>query len=202
MGLFSRLRRNIRRIGRDVGEIAEAVAPIAVPLLLGGVGAAILPQLLPGILGTPPSSAGGAGAVAQQALTGPRCPVGFVGGRSNSSPIARAAFSPGFDVNRLPARSRFAGQQFGQFGTIPPPFAFPQTTGFSQQSFGAPLAPSFRPFQPSFRSGRFGFSGQAPAGFSQGFDPQRLTSQQFQQFAPRLQQQVPRQFTGFGFGGF
>lgn len=189
MGLFSRLVKNI-------GRIAEDVAPVVVPALgiAGGIaGAAFLAR---GILGPQPPSAGGSGAIVQQNLARPGCPpAGFVGAKQpGANPITRAALTPGFDVNRLPARPRFGFLQTlrAQLQAFQPPV--PQTTSFRQQGFGQAVSPSFRPFTPSFRSGQLGVQGQFVPGVSQGFAPQ---------FAPAVRA-APRfgGFGGFGFGGF
>lgn len=187
MGLFSRLVRNI-------GRIAEDVAPVVLPAV-GVVGGGLL---LRGILGAQPPTAGGSGAIVQQNLARPGCPSpGFVGSMSPAAnPITRAAITPGFDVNRLPARPQFGLLQtlLAQLQAGQPPV--PQTTSFRQQGFGQAVSPSFRPFTPSFRSGQPGVQGQFVPGVSQGFAPQ------FQPPTPRFAPRFARGFGGFGFGGF
>ncbi len=203
MGLFSSFKRaissvttNISRVISDIPAVVEAVAPIAVGIL-----APQLAPLLGGALGgltQPPASAG---AVAAQtfARTG-GCPVPGILGNPNpfANPQARAAIFPGFNTSALPARPFFGFQQTLR-AQFPQP-QFPQTTSFNQQAFGGSVAPQFRPFTPSFRSGQPGFSGQFQPGVSAGFNPQFAQFPQ-QQFA-RPQFAQPR-FGGFGgFGGF
>lgn len=191
MGLFSRIVKNI-------GRIAEDVAPVVVPLVAGAIGG-VAGVALAGAL-FPPPSAGGSAAVVQANLGRPGCPsAGIVGSNAPfANPITRAAISPGFDVNRLPARPVFGAIQ--QLIAQQPQFLFPQTTSFRQQGFGQAVSPSFRPFTPSFRTGQPGVQGQFVPGVSQGFAPQ--FPQQFprapiQRFAGRF-----GGFGGFGFGGF
>ncbi len=195
MGLFSAIGsafkdvvENVTRVVSDIPAVVEAVAPIALQ--------AFAPQLAPflGGLAQPPSA--NAGVVAQQtfARTG-GCPVPGILGNPNpfANPLARAAISPGFNTAALPARPQFGLQQI-LAGLFPQP-QFPQTTSFSQASFGSSVAPQFRPFAPSFRSGQFGFSGQFQPGISTGLAPQ-FPQQQF------AQPQGFGGFGGFGFGGF
>jgi len=143
--LFRRVTTNVGRIFEDTADIAEAVAPIALQLAAPGLAGAF----------SAANPAGGSQAVAQANLAQPGCPpAGFQGNRTpGANPITRAAISPGFDVNRLPARPLFGAEQTirAQF----PQVQFPQGLSlFEQQIFGAPVNPSFRPFTPSFRSGR------------------------------------------------
>jgi len=199
MGLFSKIFTNISRVVADVAPIVAAIAPIVAP----GIG-----TVIGGVLGgltQPPTSAG---AVAQQtfARTG-GCPTpGFLGNPNPfANPQARAAIFPGFNTAALPARPLFGAQQTFNAQFRQPPF--PQTTSFNQQAFGGSVAPQFRPFAPSFRSGQPGFSGRFQPGVSAGFNPQfaQFPQQQFaqQQFAqPQFAQpQFARPRFG-GFGGF
>jgi len=204
MGLFSSISSAFKSVVTNVQRVVEDVAPIAVPLALGvltgGVGAlaaGVIPQLLGGLT-QPPSAPG---AVAQQtfARTG-GCPTPGILGNPNpfANPLARAAIFPGFNTAALPARPLFGALQTLR-AQFPQP-TFPQTTSFNQQAFGGSVAPQFRPFAPSFRSGQPGFSGQFQPGISAGFNPQFAQFPQ-QQFA-RPQFAQPR-FSGFGgFGGF
>ncbi len=195
MGLISSITRavqgvvtNVSRVISDIPAVIEAVAPIALQ--------AFAPQIAPflGGLAQPPSP--NPGVVAQQtfARTG-GCPVPGILGNPNpfANPQARAAIFPGFNVDALPARP-----QFGLNALLANLFGQPrvQTTSFNQGAFGASVAPQFRPFTPSFRSGQPGISGQFQPGISTGLAPQ------FQQ--PQFQQpQFARPQFGFGgFGGF
>jgi len=202
MGLFKRLRRNIRRIASDVGQIALQAAPIALGVA-GGIGGA---QLLGGLF----SGAGGSGAIVQSNQFGPPPGIGFVGNQvPSANPIFRAATTPGFDTSRLPARPAFGLAELLrvlQQQQFPQPQPFQQTQQIRQAQFGRPVRPTFRGFTPSFRSGR----GQIPVDFPEPtfaagipFDPR---ARQFEALPP---QQFPRQFLpqrrGFqrpSFGGF
>lgn len=202
MGLFSsissafkRVVTNVTRVIEDVPAVVEAVAPIAL--------AALAPQLAPlfGGLAQPPAA--NAGVVAQQtfARTG-GCPVPGILGNPNpfANPQARAAIFPGFNTAALPARPAFGLQQI--LNNLFPQPQFPQTTSFNQAAFGASVAPQFRPFAPSFRSGQQGFSGQFQPGISTGLAPQ-FAQQQFVQPQFAQQQFAQPRFGGFGgFGGF
>jgi len=213
MGLFSSISSafksvvsNVSRVISDIPAVVEAVAPIALQAFAPG-----LAPILGGVLGgltQPPTSAG---AVAAQtfARTG-GCPIPGVLGNPNpfANPQARAAIFPGFNTGALPARPFFGALQTLR-GQFPQP-QFPQTTSFNQQAFGGSVAPQFRPFVPSFRSGQPGFSGQFQPGISTGFNPQfaQFPQQQFAQpqFAqPQFAQPqfAQSRFAGFGgFGGF
>jgi len=210
MGLFSSISSAFKSVVSNVTRVVEDVAPIAIPLAIGaftgGLGAAIIPQLLGGLT-QPPASAGGV-AQATFARTG-GCPVPGTLGNPNpfANPQARAAFFPGFNTGALPARPMFGALQTIR-AQFPQP-TFPQTTSFNQQAFGGSVAPQFRPFVPSFRSGRPGFSGQFQPGISTGFNPQFAQFPQQQQFAqPRFAQQqfqppsFAQRFGGFGGFGF
>jgi len=197
MGLFSSIKRNISRALSDVRDIGKALVPTLVPLALGGIAGFGLSRFLPKLLaGGPPMGAelgaGGVGAVVQANLQRFRPPIGFLGNQvSSANPLFRAATSPGFNVNALPARPDQGRNaliaQLLQLLQGPAQ----QTTSFNQGALGATVAPSFRPFASSFRAGGFGFSGGFRPGFSRGLAPQ--FPQQFAQ--PRV--------GGFGgFGGF
>jgi len=201
MGLFSSIKSaiegvvtNVARVVSDVPAVIEAAAPIAL--------AAFAPQIAP-LVGqffggaTFPSQAPGAVAQASFAQTG-GCPISGVLGNPNpfANPLARAAISPGFNIGAFPARPAFGLQQMAN-AFFPQP-QFPQTTSFNQAGFGSSVAPQFRPFAPSFRSGQFGFSGQFQPGISQGLAPQSFQFPGQQQFT-----QQPTAFTRFGgFPGF
>jgi len=183
MGLLS----NIRRVFKDVAGAVKVAAPILAPLALGAGGffaARFLSNRfgggggggLAGILG----GAGGGGSqavVASNFATAGGCPApGFQGNRSPfANPIFRNATSVGFNPNVLPARPQVA--QNSQLAQLLQLLAGPtqQTTSFNQGAFGATVAPSFRPFSPSFRSGQVGFSGGFTPGISQGLAPRFLT---------------------------
>jgi len=198
MGLFSGISSVISSIGGAVSGIVTAAAPIAISAIQAKFGGL--------------SAAGGAGAVGLAALQGGRPPLGVLGAQSPfANPIARAQFFPPFNPATIPARPLQ-----GQNALIQQLLALlqgpvQQTTSFNQGAFGATVAPGFRPFSPSFRSGQFGSSGGFQPGISRGLAPQRFQpqfQQQFQpQFQPQFQQQfqAPRQFQrfgGFGGGGF
>jgi len=208
MGLFSSISSAFKSVVANVTRVVEDVAPIAVPLLLGGIGAAVIPKLLGGL--ATPTAAPGAVAQATFAQTG-GCPTPGILGNPNpfANPLARAALSPGFNTAALPARPAFGIQQI--LASLFPQPAFPQTTSFNQASFGASVAPQFRPFAPSFRSGQFGFSGQFQPGFATGLAPgnvfgpgQFAAAQQAQGvFGGRIPGVVQPGVGGFsGFGGF
>jgi len=201
------LRSFFRSVERTLQSVIAPILPLARELIPGiNIFEAVVGPLVPAA--AQPSR--GASAVAQTTRQ-VACPLpGTVGNLvPSANPITRAAISPGFDVNRLPARSAFAGQAFGGFGVVQPRFQFPQTTGFAQQAFGGPVAPSFRPFTPSFRSGQFGFGGFSLAGISQGIvgpSPGRAASlpggvsqARLQAFDPIFEQIVNRQPSAFGF---
>lgn len=179
----------VSQVAKVAAPIVQTIAPLAAPIFSQFLAGSQQQQLLQLQLGQ-----GGSGAIAAANQLTPRTPIGFQGNQvPGANPIARAAFFPPFDQSRLPSRPVFGAfqQQLAQF----PQFQPPQTTSFRQQGFGAPVAPSFRPFTPSFRSGQLGTQGQFFPGVSQGFDP-RFGGQQF---AP----QRPAQPVGFGgFGGF
>jgi len=193
-----------------------AIAPIAGGLISGAGGLQGLFGGAPGVLGSAPSSAGGAAAVAQQRFArGGAIPAGFVG-TPGFGPITNAALFPAFNPSQLPSRPQFGlSQLFQSQIPRPPPF---QTTAFNQfNRLGAPLGPTFRPFQPSGFTGRgspgFGPSGAQPFGQTAGFPPQPafgaaqsvIPAGIFPQ--PPGQPQFAQQFTrpapsfGGGFGG-
>ncbi len=234
MGLFSSIGRFlgsavtglVTPLVGAIGGVVQAAAPLLTTLapIAGGLiqGAGGLQGLFggePGVLGAVPSSAGGAAAVAQQRVAkGGQIPAGFVG-TPGFGPISNAALFPAFNPSQLPARPQFGLSQLLQSQIPrPPPF---QTTAFNQiNRLGAPLGPTFRPFQPSGFTGRgspgFGPAGAQPFGQVAGFPPQPTFGarsvipagifpqppggpQFAQQFAPQF---APRGFGGFGgFGG-
>jgi len=185
MGLFSGLQRLAQSAVSSVTQVAAAALPIA-SLAFPGFGAIAGQFLGPALgLGAPPSAAGGAQAVVQAnlAMRAGCPPPGLQGSRSPfANPITRAATTPGFDVNRLPARPVFGAGQVFRSQLPPPAQPFQGESLFRQRRFGAPVRPTFRPFGPSFRSGR--------AALPERFDPRTL--------GPPI---PPSRFTG-GFGGF
>lgn len=169
MGLSSFLSKTIGSLSQGVATIfsaaaplVTAIAPIAISAIQARAGGAFGQAVLAGGIPTGP---GGAAQIAQSnfaAQTSCRVP-GVAGSAPGANPITRAFISPGFDVRRIPARPltpRFTQR-----------IQFQQTTSFNQAAFGGSVAPTFRPFTPSFRSGQIGFSGQFQPGISRGFAP-------------------------------
>jgi len=195
-----------------------AIAPIAGGLIQGAGGLQGLFGGAAGVLGAAPSSAGGSAAVVQQRFArGGQVPPGFVG-TQGFGPISNAALFPAFNPAQLPSRAQFGISQLVQSQIPrPPPF---QTTAFNQfNRLGAPLGPTFRPFQPSGFTGRgspgFGPSAAQPFGQTAGFPPQPTFGTQAvipagifpqppggPQFAQQFAPQPARGFGGFGGGGF
>lgn len=210
MGLFSGIASAIKGTFSAVSNIATGVLSAAAPLVAavapfaGPLAGAFLASRLPGLAGvsainpSPPIGTGLAGqrgvsAIVQSGFQNPSCTPGVMGAGGFNNPIAQAALFPGFNPHALPARPMFG--QFQQQAAFNPPPQFQQTTSFSTPNFGQSVAPSFRPFTPSFRSGMpspgIGFQPGISQGF--GFQPQF----QQQQFQPQFQQQ-----NFFGFGSF
>lgn len=216
MGLFSSF---TRAIGGLVGDVAGGVATIfrgAAPLVRAATPiaiAAIQARTGGGIAALAGGAGRGSQAVGQFAALNRRPPLGVQGSQSPfANPIARAQFFPAFNPATIPARP-LAGQNaliqqllaLLQAPPVPP-------TSFNQQSFGQTVAPGFRPFTPSFRSGQFGFSGGFQPGISRGFDPRFAPAPTFDPVFQEIISRTPQQF-GFappppppprvrGFGGF
>jgi len=206
MGLFSGIASAIKGTFSAVTNIASGVLSAAAPIVAavapfaGPIAGAFLASRLPGLAGvpainpSPPLGSGLAGqrgvsSVVQAGFQNPSCTPGVFGQGGFSNPMARAALFPGFNTQALPARPVFGFHQQQQ-AFFPQP-QFQQTTSFSTPNFGQSVAPSFRPFTPSFRSGMPSPGGNFVPGISQGFG----FSQQ-----PVMQ---PGAFNvGFGFGGF
>jgi len=159
LGLFKSIRRITRKVRRQVSRVQRDIIEPAIPIALGVAGGIVGGQLLGGLL----QGAGGAEAIAQSNLAQGNlaCPAptpGFVGNQvPSANPITRAFISPGFDVNRLPARPAFGRfQQFKQFlaEEFPQPQPFQNVSDILPGRFGEPTRPTFRSFTPSFRSGR------------------------------------------------
>ena len=221
MGLFSSFRRRLQRAAESavssVTQFAQEALPIAAQFVpgIGGVAAGLLGPAL-----GPPSAAGGSAAVVQAnlAMAGSCPPPGLRGQRSPAAnPITRAAISPGFDVNRLPSRPAFGLQQTIR-AQFPEPTFLQGLERFAGLQFGAPVRPTFRPFVPSFRSGRPQAPITAPQDFGAQFGPQigvdaavptNLEALRQQGFGPVLTpfDQIGRpvdigQFGRLGFSGF
>lgn len=195
MGLSSFFKKLTSSVGGLVTDIAGAAGGLiqqATPLI-SALAPAFAPALSTFVAGRFGAfrGAGGAGGLVQQQrgsqavvrsqLAMGQCPVpGVVGNALRGNAVFGAATNPPNNPRTQVARPFFGQQQiFNQFVQARTP-QFPQTTSFNQQAFGAPVAPSFRPFAPSFRSGQPGFSGQFQPGISRGLAPS----------------------FGFGFGGF
>jgi len=185
MGLF----KNLKRVFSDVGAGIKVAAPILAPIALGAGGFFAAKFLAPRIGALFADQGGGGGGlagllggggsqavVASNFATAGGCPApGFQGNRSPfANPIFRNATSVGFNTATIPARPQVA--QNALLEAIGRLFAGPtqQTTSFNQGAFGATVAPSFRPFAPSFRSGQQGFSGPFMPGISQGLAPRSI----------------------------
>jgi len=213
MSLFSGITDAIKSTFSAVTNIAAGVLTAATPLIAAAapfvaplVGASAFGQFLgasraalsgvPAI--SPPLGSGLAGqrgvsAVVQAGALNPSCVPGVFGAGGFSNPMARAAIFPGFNTGALPARPLFGFNQQQAF--FNPPQQFPQTTSFSTPNFGQSVAPTFRPFTPSFRSGMPspGLNFQPGISIGSGFQPG---------FQPQFQQQQFQQPFAFGFGSF
>lgn len=212
MGLFSSFVKSLTKpltsvlgalapVVQAAAPILTAIAPAAGAFFGGTLSSTLSSPALAGVSAinpTPPLGIGLAGqrgvnAVVGAGATNPSCSPGVFGTGGFSNPMARAAVFPGFNTSALPARPLFGFNQQQAF--FNPQQQFPQTTSFSTPNFGQSVAPSFRPFTPSFRSGMPspGLNFQPGISIGSGFQPQ---------FQPQFQQQQFQQPFAFGFGSF
>lgn len=137
MGLFSRAFRNIRRVVSDVGQVAQVVAPIALPLIGGALAGQLVSRLLPQPSQLPEMAA------ATVAAT--RCPPAGVVRGGFSAPFQSRNFSSGGSLAARAASTFLARPALGRnvTGRRAPPMIPAGCPSMAARRF---IVPGFRRF--------------------------------------------------------